>query len=45
VYRDFLYIKEVARVVAGLRDLVGDVIVPPTASQYVLAKAAEEAGR
>jgi hypothetical protein len=42
VYRDFLYIKEVARVVAGLRDLVGDVIVPPTASQYVLAKAAEE---
>jgi hypothetical protein len=45
VYRDFLYIKEVGRVVAGLRDLVGDVIVPPTASQYVLAKAAEEAGR
>jgi hypothetical protein len=43
VYRDFLYVKEVARVVAGLRDLVGDVIVPPTASQYVLAKADEEA--
>lgn len=42
VYRDFLYIKEVARVVGGLRDLVGDVIVPPTASQYVLTKAAEE---
>lgn len=41
VYRDFLYIKEVARVVAGLRDLVGDVIVPPTASRYVLAKADE----
>lgn len=36
VYRDFLYVKEVARVVGGLRDLVGDVIVPPTASQYVL---------
>jgi hypothetical protein len=43
VHRDFLYIKEVARVVGGLRDLVGDVIVPPTASQYVLAKSGEEA--
>jgi hypothetical protein len=42
VYRDFLYVKEVARVVRGLRDLVGDFIVPPTASQYVLAKAANE---
>lgn len=39
VYRDFLYVKEAARIVAGLRDLVGDPIVPPTASQYVLAKA------
>lgn len=38
VHRDFLYVKEVARVVGGLRDLVGDVIVPPTASQYVLTK-------
>ncbi len=42
VYRDFLYVAQVARVVGGLRDLVGDVIVPPTASQYVLAKAGEE---
>jgi hypothetical protein len=42
VFRDFLYVKEVARVVGGLRDLVGDFIVPPTASQYVLAKAADE---
>lgn len=42
VYRDFLYVAQVARVVAGLRDLVGDVIVPPTASQYVLSKAPEE---
>lgn len=42
IYRDFLYVKEVARVVGGLRDLVGDFIVPPTASQYVLAKAPEE---
>jgi hypothetical protein len=42
VYRDFLYVKEVARIVDGLRDLVGDPIVPPTASRYVLAKAAEE---
>jgi hypothetical protein len=42
VYRDFLYVKEVGRVVHGLRDLVGDAIVPPTASQYVLTKAAEE---
>lgn len=35
-YRDFLYVKEVARIVDGLRDLVGEPIVPPTASQYVL---------
>lgn len=42
VYRDFLYVKEVARVVSGLRDLVGEVIVPPTASRYELVKAAEE---
>jgi hypothetical protein len=42
VFRDFLYVKEVARVVGGLRDLVGDFIVPPTASQYVLTKAADE---
>lgn len=41
VYRDFLYVAQVARVVACLRDLVGDPIVPPTASQYVLAKAGE----
>jgi hypothetical protein len=32
VYRDFLYVAEVARIVDGLRDLVGDPIVPPTAS-------------
>lgn len=38
VHRDFLYVKEVARIVGGLRDLVGDVIVPPTAARYVLAK-------
>lgn len=44
IYRDFLYVKEVARVVGGLRDLVGDFIVPPTASQYVLAKAGEAEG-
>lgn len=42
VYRDFLYVKEVARIVDGLRDLVGEAIVPPTASRYVLAKADEE---
>lgn len=42
VYRDFLYVKEVARIVDGLRDLVGEPIVPPTASVYVLAKADEE---
>lgn len=40
-YRDFLYVKEVARIVDGLRDLVGEPIVPPTASAYVLAKADE----
>jgi hypothetical protein len=42
-YRDFLYIKEVARIQAGLRDLVGEPIVPPTASVYVLAKDEPEA--
>jgi hypothetical protein len=42
-YRDFLYIKEVARIQAGLRDLVGEPIVPPTASVYVLAKDESEA--
>jgi hypothetical protein len=40
-YRDFLYTKEMARIVAGLRDLVGEPIVAPTASRYVLAKADE----
>ena len=43
-YRDFLYVKEVARIVDGLRDLVGEPIVPPTASSYVLAKASETEG-
>ncbi len=42
VYRDFLYVKEVARIQTGLRDLVGVPIVPPTASRYVLAKAEED---
>ncbi|MCT2280594.1 hypothetical protein M3G91_23545 [Micromonospora chalcea] len=41
-YRDFLYVKEVARIVDGLRDLVGESIVPPTASQYVLTVAGSE---
>lgn len=41
VYRDFLYIAQVARVMDGVRDLVDDPIVPPTASRYVLAKAEE----
>lgn len=44
VYRDFLYVMQVARIVDGLRELVGDPIVPPTASQYVLAKAGESEG-
>lgn len=44
VYRDFLYVKETARIVDGLRDLVGDPIEPPTASTYVLAKAGEDEG-
>jgi hypothetical protein len=39
VYRDFLYCAQVARIVDGLRDLVGEPIVSPTASQYVLTKA------
>jgi hypothetical protein len=41
VYRDFLYVKEVARVVDGLRDLVGEPIVPPTASTYTLGRVDE----
>jgi hypothetical protein len=40
-YRDFLYVAQVVRIVDGLRDLVGEPIVPPTASRYVLAKADE----
>jgi len=40
-YRDFLYVKETARIVGDLRDLVGEPIVPPTASAYVLVKAGE----
>lgn len=43
-YRDFLYVKEVARITGSLRDLVGAPIVPPTASSYVLAKADEVEG-
>lgn len=42
VYRDFLYVKENARIVGGLRDLMGEPIVPPTASRYVLTKSNEE---
>jgi hypothetical protein len=42
VYMDFLYVAQVARVVDGVKELVGDPIVPPTASQYVLTKAVEE---
>jgi hypothetical protein len=41
-YRDFLYICEVARIQAGLRDLVGQPIEPPTASAYVLTQAGIE---
>ncbi len=36
-YRDFLYVKEVARIQEGLRDLVGEPITPPTASTFVLS--------
>jgi len=43
-YRDFLYVAQVARVVGDLRDLVGEPIVPPTASTYVLTKAGETEG-
>jgi hypothetical protein len=42
VYRDFLYVAQVARIVDGLRDLVGDPIVPPTASTYALARVGDE---
>ncbi|MEU4576652.1 hypothetical protein [Nonomuraea sp. NPDC023979] len=42
VYRDFLYVKEVARIMGGLRDLVGEPIFPPTASRYVLTRATED---
>jgi hypothetical protein len=40
-YRDFLYVKETARIVQGLPDLVGVTIEPPTASRWVLIKAEE----
>jgi hypothetical protein len=43
VYRDFLYVAEVARITDGLRDLVGDPIVPPTASTYTLTRIGDEA--
>lgn len=42
VYRDFLYVKEVARIVGSLRDLVGDAIVPPTASTYALTRVGDD---
>lgn len=42
-YRDFLYVKEVARIMDGLRDLVGDPIEPPTASLYRLTEVVDEA--
>ena len=42
VYRDFLYVQQVARIVDGLRDLVGSPIVPPTASRYVLAQVEQQ---
>jgi hypothetical protein len=41
VYRDFLYVREVARIADSLRDLVGEPIVPGTASRYMLATADE----
>lgn len=41
VYRDYLYVAQVARIVDGLRDLVLEPIVPPTASRYELVKADE----
>jgi hypothetical protein len=37
-YRDFLYVKEVARIVDGLRDLVGATIVPESGSKYALVR-------
>lgn len=42
VYRDFLYIREVARIAEGLRDLVGEPITPGSAPRYLLVKADEE---
>lgn len=41
-YRDFLYVKEVARIQTSLRDLVGEAITPPTASTYALTQVAGE---
>lgn len=42
VYRSFLYVREVARIVDGLRDLVGESIVPPTASRYALTTVGDQ---
>lgn len=41
-YRDFLYIKEGARVVNSLPDLVGQTIVPAAGARWVLVKADED---
>jgi hypothetical protein len=41
-YRDFLYVAQVARIQAGLRDLIGDPIEPPTASRYQLVEVSDE---
>lgn len=41
-YRDFLYVQQVARIVGGLRDLVGDPIMPPTMTEYRLHKSDED---
>ncbi|WP_229401942.1 hypothetical protein [Micromonospora okii] len=37
-YRDFLYIKEVARFVDTSRDLVGEPVIPPTTARFELTR-------
>jgi len=38
VYRDFLFIKEVARIVEDSKFLRGDPLIPPRTARYAITK-------
>jgi hypothetical protein len=44
VYRDFLYLKEIARMVEQSNDLRGDPIIPPYTNRYEITEVAETKG-